>query len=663
MITTVHVKGAALEDVAALVEAQLAGEGYEVGEAEEPASVLDTSVREIVLAAQGAFVSVLDHPYADTAWGELLSAGLGLPVLTLSGECDHAFFSDATIHVDGEVAGESKVPADAVLGDDGRHRITPTFLAAITPEAAGALAAGVVVSELGGEENLVTLGELLGIPRPLVRSLWDGSVGPDDRRIVFRRVAGAAARPALDLASLFAGLTAKLGEEDQAQLAAMMAYEPSAEEQAALPRLFVQPGAMQDLFAGTEDGWIGVDVSLSSLLPSAEGLTIELEGPGLDLLGLGGEAEVGDARFPIVDRRISLPGVTLASSRPAGRGLLAGAMNVGFVDERARTYVRIPAALRGPGAGAISFTVRTTVPDDVVETATLDLAIGSRPRRPVLPAGGHERHVRDLERYASHDAILGWVAFGAPWADLASRVTPMLHDLAMVLRRVAPMPLTDVNVMTASQESLAFPDALRRPEVWAKVEAELMRGARVSVDAWDDSGMCNPDERIDVTLELAHHKDGAHPGWPARDVAGDPIDLPRVVLAWSITTPRSAEHRALVAEVSRSVVLNAGHVPGNLGGFVQTGEMGGGTTGSTPYEDMVGERRPQQARLERHVRTPAWCVLVPRAAAEKLGEARSPRLRTMRTTHGLFAWATATDPIAWTDDDREAMERFLLPTM
>lgn len=661
MITTVHVKGAALEDVAALVEAQLAGEGYEVGEGGEPTSVLDTSVREIVLAVQGGFVSVLDHPYADTAWGELLSAGLGLPALTLTGECDHAFFSDATIHVDGEVSGESKVPADAVLGDDGRHRITPTFLSAITPEAASALAAGVVVSALGGEENLVTLGELLGIPRPLVRSPWDGSTGPDDRRLVFRRAAGAPVRPALDLGSLFAGLTASLDEDARAQLAALMTYEPSAEEHAGLPRLFVQPRAMQDLFAGTADGWIGVDVSLSSLLSSAEGLTIELEGPGLDLLVLGSEAEVGDARFPIVDRRISLPGVTLTASPPAGRGPLAGAVNVGFVDERARTYVRIPAALRGPGRGAIAFTVRTTVPDDVVETASLDLAITSRPRRPVLPTGGRERHVRDLERYASHDAILGWVAFGAPWSDLASRVTPMLHDLATVLRRVAPMLLTDVNVMTASQESLTFPDALRRPEVWAKVEAELMRGARVSVDAWDDRRMCDPDEQIDVTLELAHHKDGAHPGWPARDSAGDPIDLPRVVVAWSITTPRSVEHRALVAEVSRSVVLNAGHVPGNLGGFVQTGEMGGGTHGSTPYEDMLGGRRLQQTHLEGHVRTPAWCVLAPRAAAAKLGEPGSPRLRAMRTTHGLFAWATETDPVAWTDDDREAMERFLLP--
>ena len=91
--------------------------------------------------------------------------------------------------------------------------------------------------------------------------------------------------------------------------------------------------------------------------------------------------------------------------------------------------------------------------------------------------------------------------------------------------------------------------------------------------------------------------------------------------------------------------------------------MGGGTGGSTPYEDMLGERRAKQAHLERHVRTPAWCVLAPRAAAARLGEATSSRLRTMRTTHGLFVWATTADPIAWTDDDREAMERFLLPAV
>lgn len=91
--------------------------------------------------------------------------------------------------------------------------------------------------------------------------------------------------------------------------------------------------------------------------------------------------------------------------------------------------------------------------------------------------------------------------------------------------------------------------------------------------------------------------------------------------------------------------------------------MGGGATGSTPYEDMLGERRSKQAHLASHVRTPAWCVLAPRAAAEKLGDATSPRLRTMRTTHGLFAWATTADPIAWADEDREAMERFLLPAV
>lgn len=536
MVTAIHVKGASLDDVAELVEAHLAGEGYAPGAGEcTPVDRFDTSVREIILASQGGFVSLVDHPFADTGWGEPLSEGLGRPVLTLSGECDHAFYSDITVHVGGAVAAASKVPADAVLGPDGRHRITPTFLADLVPEAREALAAGVVVSPLGGEENLVAVGELLGIPRPLVRSSWDGEPAPEDRRIVFHRVAGAT-RPELDLAKLFEGFTAGLGEEERAQLTAMMSFEPTEEQQAELPRLFVQASAMQDCFAGTEDGWIGVEVSLSSLLPAADGLTIELDGPGLDLVALAGDAMVEDRRYPIVDRKITLPDVMLVSSRPHGRGLLAGAMSVGFVDAGARVYVRIPAALRGPGSGGITFTVRTA---DVVETAMVDLVVRTRPRTPVLPAGGAERHVRNLERYAATGAINGWVAFGAPWSDVTARVTPMLRDLVHALRRTSEHALSTARVHASSNETLEFPDALERPDAWAKIEAELMRGASVSIDGWD-TRMCEPDERVMVRVELAHHRDGAYPGGSPRNFEGEPIDLPRVVLAWSVTTPRVA---------------------------------------------------------------------------------------------------------------------------
>jgi len=106
----------------------------------------------------------------------------------MDGECDHAFYSNVALFRDGTETARNDVPEDAVHGEDGRHRITPTFLASIVPDAAPAIEAGIVVNRLGGEENVVAVGRVLGIARPLVRE-WrmdDEPVDPGEVVLRFR---------------------------------------------------------------------------------------------------------------------------------------------------------------------------------------------------------------------------------------------------------------------------------------------------------------------------------------------------------------------------------------------------------------------------------------------------------------------------------------------
>ena len=109
----------------------------------------------------------------------------------LAGECDHAFYSEAILFENGLESATSNVPTDAVLEEDGRHRIRPTFLTVLAPEARQALERGVVVRELGGEEDIHAVGAALGIPRPLVRE--HGKPAEGEITLIYKYAGGGAA--------------------------------------------------------------------------------------------------------------------------------------------------------------------------------------------------------------------------------------------------------------------------------------------------------------------------------------------------------------------------------------------------------------------------------------------------------------------------------------
>lgn len=183
-----HLRGVSRERVIAAVEQQLRSEGFEVARDDGDEDSSAPRLREVVVRSEGAWIGVADDPHASTAWGERFSKGLGVDVLRMDGECDHAFYSNVALFRDGTETARNDVPEDAVHGEDGRHRITPTFLASIVPDAAPAIEAGIVVNRLGGQENVVAVGKVLGIARPLVREwrMHDEPADPGEVVLRFR---------------------------------------------------------------------------------------------------------------------------------------------------------------------------------------------------------------------------------------------------------------------------------------------------------------------------------------------------------------------------------------------------------------------------------------------------------------------------------------------
>jgi hypothetical protein len=306
------------------------------------------------------------------------------------------------------------------------------------------------------------------------------------------------------------------------------------------------------------------------------------------------------------------------------------------------------------GRGEVIVTARA---GELAFEERLDIVVSAKVRAPLTPTPT-TAHASLLEAYAARGRLHGWVGFGGSWADVTARVTPMLQDLVAALRSAMAFPLAEVRVQTSTFETLTFETPLTaRDATWAKIEAELMRGGTLRLLGMNE-GCWNGDGPTPmVTIELTHNRDGGVSGGPPTDFEGKPIDLPRVTLAWSTTAPETAEGRARIAEISRRVLLDAGHVAGQLGGYVSGNE--------NTYELLAGTRRSaeKQAWLAEHVRMPAWCVLAPSVAATRLGAPASERVRATRTTHGLFAWSTAADPFVYADEDAEAMERFVLPAI
>jgi hypothetical protein len=224
-------------------------------------------------------------------------------------------------------------------------------------------------------------------------------------------------------------------------------------------------------------------------------------------------------------------------------------------------------------------------------------------------------------------------------------------------------------VQTHEQETLTFegPHLLESSDgPWPVMSAALVLGAHLSISddsAWG-SAMCDDADRCSASLDLVHHRDGAPPGWPAKNVRGEPVDHVRVVLSWSLTAPRDAKAALRAADVSRSIVLAAGHVATNVGGFVTLAQHALTIGEATAYEHLLGIARPTQTWCESHARTPAWCVLVPPRAASRLaGERPGGRIVATPVPYGLLTAGMSDTPFAHAERlaDIEAMERFLLP--
>lgn len=174
MAVVYHLRNIGRDRVRQAIEQQLRSEGFVVATEE---SAPRKEIREVTFYEENGWIGIADDAHASTAWGPRLSRGFEVPVVKLTGECDHAFYSEAILFENGEQSATNTVPADAVLEDDGRHRIRPTFLTLLAPEAQDALERGVVVRELGGEENIQAVGAALGIPRPLVRGWGEPAEG------------------------------------------------------------------------------------------------------------------------------------------------------------------------------------------------------------------------------------------------------------------------------------------------------------------------------------------------------------------------------------------------------------------------------------------------------------------------------------------------------
>ena len=434
---------------------------------------------------------------------------------------------------------------------------------------------------------------------------------------------------------------------------------------------------------GAELGGFTLDVSLGSTALRVKGLEIDIWGEGLGLLAPFTSLETfpisltgGDAGQPVrvdaervetaegvIVQRFRFPELELALSAKARKKQtkaakaanpfgFVGTINIGAMslgEDKARICFNVSSSLRRAGAGEIHARVRlgeiepaqADGPELVREaSASATLEVRPAPRRPVLPsfvvASPNEAHY--LEEYASRKCLNGWVGFAAPWSDVAGRVLPMIQDLVKMLRTVSGLALESAHVRTSGDESLTFEDAAileKRDAIWSKIEAELLKGAEVSLDDTDrfaNRGFCvrsddgeDPPERS-IALSFGYRRDGASPGWPATNVDGEPIDHVRVFVQWSLTRPSDPRMRGLASELSQSIVLAAGHVPGNVGGYVTTGSYSTPSTLTPPYEELMGLRghAEKQTWCESHIRTPAWCVLAPEKAARRLAGRPTP---------------------------------------
>ncbi len=629
MLANVHARGATREAWIEAVVAFLAEEGFT--RVEDVAST-DPSLRRIRLYASGGWVGLADDPEADMPWGEHLSKVLGVPVVAMSGECDHVFFSEVKLYEDGAELQASSVPEDAVLEDDGTHRIRPTFLASLVPAAKRKLEAGIVVNELGGEENMLAVGEALGIPRPCV-SPYDEQSG--DVVLVFRDDhADEEERDPL------AGLRKALMKSFGAELEALAVRR-------ATP-------ALSGGSSSRESSIVGRTYRIRT--------TFEYDGPaaakGL-VVELSGDLELFDPpELEVV--------LEVAGARPfvAKAKKLSGRRRYTFskleIDGPTTVIVSAPSHLRKEGQGTLTIRASTVDPPDLTDTNTIELEIEPKPHVPIVPsfARGAGDVTHYVQAYGKRDLAVGWIAFDGKWSKVKAVAQRIAARVAETILEV-----TDAKAMSArvlqNGKYLTF-RAVRienKPAAgspWARIQKALAAGA--DVELYTGEPFTAP------RVEICHRPTGSNFGFPS--VARTDRSCPTIVLAWSVPRPASPAGAKALAELGRWALEEAGATAGNLGGHATAqGVELQGAFHEVPYDTLAQTREGAVTTgwLRTHARTPGWAVLLPKLAGKKLAKTVPARVKRTKLAEGVLVTSTAKDMFTYEAKASAAMERYLLP--
>lgn len=691
MIKTTHLR-ARLGPVLTALEERLGSEGLIRAPAPPPRVVefpdgrtmtlgpeIPRGMRCVLLVETAGWVTIADDPFAATDWGALLSSVEEAPVFTLEGEADHAFYSTIVVHERGEVAHRSQVPDDAVLEEDGRHRIRPRFLAAYFPEAAAAIDAGIVVNRLGGEENVHAVAEVLGLPNGLLSPDSDGVT------VHYFVIDPARAPERGPNVSGLSGLLGKLAAEAGVDLAALGFSDPEA-----LVASFGEPTAMPlELHAplsGSSVGFLGDAFQTHTTFriaggggASAAGLSMRVRGAGVfdvtevRVRGSGGTELTADLEVEGHDRVARLPSVVFTQTADADRK--------GRFDDPAEVVVYLSGTLVAVGEVQVEIASETTADDGtrLEATAHFDLTVKPAPRVPLLPRSVDPallatRHF-DMEAYAQRSCFCGWTAFDRPWSEVKDvaigAATDLLRSLGDVVRDEPTVPSGDddalcfsdeappapgfrASVLRKGGESLEFAAPLEPgSDAWTRILEELTRGADVTLTA-------GPFRR-ETRIEVSHQPEGSNyfPSSDPEQIAR----FARVVVAWSCPRPSNERTGAAMAALGTAVLARAGNVEGHLGGVVfASGRPLLRPDFAMPYEAIVGRRGDEPRWFESHVRSPGFRVLVPAKAARRLG---SPTAAIVRTplAHGILLASGAANPFAYDAADAEAMEREVLPLL
>ena len=709
MISTIHLQHASflpplrsgqasLDRVAREVERALEAQGF-VRDDAVLACPGAPGTRRIALYEERAWIGLADEPFTTTDWGAILSRALDAPVFVMEGEGDHAFFSSLTVYEDGQERHASHVPGEEKLGEDGRHRIRPAFIAKYVPAASAALFAGIAVNPHGGAENVHAVGVALGIPRPLF-SVFDEEGARTLLGFRFARdVSVVDDDSSSDLLGdgLLASAMNALGVPVDALLTSITEQLLPGARRGGAPALDASPSR-----SGT-GGFVGKSERLHCTYAlvgaeRAQRLVVELAGPGLALFGVtaatarvGQNAElvgVVESRAPtrvvfrfddVVLTQAPSPDLDALPPRERARQAMQRMNAMGMFADPALVTVHIEGVCIAVGSGEMRMRGTVAGPRGPL-SAACEQALEVKPalRLPVLPAWvtpNLEVQFADADNYAQRCHGFGWVAFDAPWAELAPHV---LERAAALVRVLLASPLAAgavvARVTRKGGERLEFRGAIV-PELsapacdprspWARIAAELERGADVSLargEAYDGP-----------SVDIVHQPGGPNLLAGMHDEP-NPRRGPTVVLGWTlpracIAAPDAVDVPRLMV-VARDVLHASGDIASHVGGLVSAQHYPPRSPmWETAYESLAETRmKTYDVRFLRdHVRSPGWLVLVPeRAVAALPGAAESAARANIAVTklaHGLLLASPARDCFAYDGRDAKQMETLVLPAV